>query len=389
MTTGRCSRNSLVRWLAIAAAGGLLTACTAFELAVDTTKRLPGEPEPTGSYKVGKPYRVEGQWYYPKVDYAYHERGLASWYGPNFHGKPTANGETFDMRKVSAAHKTLPLPSIVRVTNLENGRSLVLRVNDRGPFVRGRIIDLSQRAAELLGFAEQGTAKVDVRVLGEPSRQAALKLGAGNLPEFGPTPPQPSPSIEVTVERLNPVDGIAAETAPRGTGGAQPVRVASAGPTSPPPYDGMTNIQSGAAAPAPQQSPSQHPVVTYLPPTGQGGAGTAQPPAPVQATGPTEAESTRAGYRQPEPGESVQVVPVGAAPMIFVQAGAFARYDNANRLRARLTALGHPVKVTQIYITHQPMFRVRVGPLASVEMADRTLDRMVGAGYPDAHIVID
>jgi rare lipoprotein A len=194
---------------------------------------------------------------------------------------------------------------------------------------------------------------VDVRIMPEPSRQAALQLGAGNLPEFGPIPPKASPSIEVTVERLDPLDGIAAETAPRGTE-VQPVRVASAAPaspTSPPPYDGMTNIQSAAPTPRP----------------------------PAQAAGPTELE----------PGEPVQVVPVGTAPKIFVQAGAFARYDNANRLRARLTALGHPVRVTQVYITHQPMFRVRVGPLASVESADRTLDRMVAAGYPDAHIVID
>lgn len=361
MKTGWCGCNFLSRWLAIAAATTLLTACTAFELAVDTTKRAPAEPEPAGSYKVGKPYRVEGQWYYPKVDYGYQERGLASWYGPNFDGKPTANGETFDMRKVSAAHKTLPLPSVVRVTNLENGRSLVVRVNDRGPFVRGRVIDLSQRAAELLGFAEQGTALVDVRVMAEPSRQAALELGAGNLPEFGPVPPKASPSIEVTVERLDPFDGTGAETAPRGSDEVPPVRVASAAPavrSTPPPYGGMTNVQSVATVP--------------------------DKPADTAGTEPSGAGS---GPR--EISGSVQIVPVEGNPLIFVQAGAFARYDNANRLRARLAALGHPVKVTQVYVTHQPMFRVRVGPLASADAADRTLDRMVAAGYPDAQIVVD
>ena len=132
----------------------------------------------SGTYKVGKPYQVEGKWYYPKVDLAYDERGVASWYGPNFHGKKTANGEIFDMTLISAAHKTLPMPSVVRVTNLENGRSLIIRINDRGPFVRGRIIDLSRRAAELLGFSNKGTAMVQVRLLQDESRRAALEAGA-------------------------------------------------------------------------------------------------------------------------------------------------------------------------------------------------------------------
>ncbi|NIQ93995.1 MAG: septal ring lytic transglycosylase RlpA family protein, partial [Desulfuromonadales bacterium] len=146
----------------------------------------------------------------------YHERGVASWYGPNFDGRPTANGETFDMRAVSAAHKTLPLPSVVRVTNLENGRSLVIRINDRGPFVRGRIIDLSQRAAELLGFSSQGTAMVDVRLLPDASRKAALQAGAtkADMLAFGPPPPKAAPSIPVVVETLEPLDGVAIAPAP-------------------------------------------------------------------------------------------------------------------------------------------------------------------------------
>ena len=93
-----------------------------------------------GNYKVGKPYKIMGKWYYPKEDYSYSEIGTASWYGKDFHAKYTANGEIYDMNTLTAAHRTLPLPSIVRVTNLENGRSLVLRVNDRGPFAKNRII---------------------------------------------------------------------------------------------------------------------------------------------------------------------------------------------------------------------------------------------------------
>ena len=121
-----------------------------------------GNPFYGGAYKIGDPYLVEGKIYYPKANNNYNETGVASWYGKKFHKKETANGEVFDMYKVSAAHKTLPLPSRVRVTNLENKKSIILRVNDRGPFAKNRIIDLSMRAAEILGFKEQGTAQVRV-----------------------------------------------------------------------------------------------------------------------------------------------------------------------------------------------------------------------------------
>lgn len=108
-----------------------------------------------GIYKVGNPYKIMGKWYYPQEDYDYSEVGTASWYGKDFHAKRTANGEKYDMYSLTAAHRTLPLPSIVKVTNLENGRSLVLRVNDRGPYAKNRIIDVSKRASQLLGFYTQ------------------------------------------------------------------------------------------------------------------------------------------------------------------------------------------------------------------------------------------
>ena len=129
-----------------------------------------------GTYKVGKPYQIAGKWYYPEEDYDYVETGTASWYGKDFHAKYTANGEIYDMNTLTAAHRTLPLPSIVRVTNLENGRSLVLRVNDRGPFAKNRIIDVSKRAAQLLGFQTQGTAKVKVEIMAEESKNLKAAL---------------------------------------------------------------------------------------------------------------------------------------------------------------------------------------------------------------------
>jgi rare lipoprotein A len=126
-----------------------------------------------GYYKVGKPYKIKGSWYYPQQNYTYDETGLASWYGQDFHDKLTANGEIFNKNELTAAHKTLPMPSLARVTNLENGRSIVVRINDRGPYVGSRIIDLSQRAAQLLGFEGQGVAKVRVQVLADESRAIA------------------------------------------------------------------------------------------------------------------------------------------------------------------------------------------------------------------------
>ena len=131
-----------------------------------------------GVYKVGNPYQIMGRWYYPKEDYHYSEVGTASWYGDDFHAKRTANGEKYDMHTLTAAHRTLPLPSIVKVTNLENGRSLVVRVNDRGPYAKDRIIDLSKRAAQLLGYQVKGTTKVRVEIMAEESK--ALKAALLN-----------------------------------------------------------------------------------------------------------------------------------------------------------------------------------------------------------------
>ncbi len=130
-----------------------------------------------GIYKIGTPYEIEGEWYYPQEDPKYDNTGIASWYGPKFHGRRTANGEIFDMDLMTAAHPTLPMPVRAKVTNLENGRSVIVRVNDRGPFAKDREIDMSRRAAEELGFKEKGTAKVRVQYLG----RAPLYDSAGRL----------------------------------------------------------------------------------------------------------------------------------------------------------------------------------------------------------------
>src|SRR5689334_13451288 len=153
-----------------------------------------GDPVPKGggTYRVGRPYTVAGRMYVPEEDASYRADGVASWYGDDFHGRLTANGEVFDMDSLTAAHPTLPIPSYARVTNLSNGKSLVVRVNDRGPYHGNRLIDVSNKAAELLEFKGNGVAKVRVEYVGRAplegsdDRQlmATLRTGA----------PAPSPS---------------------------------------------------------------------------------------------------------------------------------------------------------------------------------------------------
>jgi rare lipoprotein A len=132
-------------------------------------------------YTVGRPYRIAGTWYYPQENWSYDQTGIASWYGEEFQGHATADGEIFDLKNLTAAHRTLPLPVVVRVTNLENGRSLKLRVNDRGPFADGRIIDVSRHAARLLGFERAGIAKVRVQIDVPDSLNVATAAGRGSI----------------------------------------------------------------------------------------------------------------------------------------------------------------------------------------------------------------
>jgi rare lipoprotein A len=188
----------------------------------------PRTPHPT--YKVGGPYTVKGVTYYPRVDYAYDHVGLASWYGEQFQGQYTANGEVFDLNGVTAAHKTLPLPSVVEVVNLQNNRALRIRVNDRGPFVEGRIIDLSRRAAQLLGFERYGTASVRVRVLKDESLYAAALAQRGMVAD-GPRPVATAAPAPVATPPVVPTP-VAQAAMPRHFFVEDPVYHVQAGPVT-------------------------------------------------------------------------------------------------------------------------------------------------------------
>jgi rare lipoprotein A len=163
---------------ALVASALVLQACASLQ---------PASPAPSASYKVGKPYQVGGIWYVPREQPDYDQVGVASWYGDAFQMKATASGELFDMNMPTAAHTTLPLPSIVEVTNLDNGRRIKVRVNDRGPFVGDRIIDMSREAARELGYERQGLAHVRVRYVGRGDLPSDRETGR-RYAQAGPLP---------------------------------------------------------------------------------------------------------------------------------------------------------------------------------------------------------
>jgi len=321
-----------------------LAGCAETQFVVHSAKRIMG-PTPDEEkadalpkdYKIGKPYQIAGAWYYPQEDFEYDETGIASWYGAKFHGRRTANSEIYNMNALTAAHRTLPMPSFVRVTNLENGRSLILRVNDRGPFARGRILDVTRRASQLLGFQKQGTARVRVQVLAD--RSQALKARLRNQTELAKV------GTPITVDRL-PKPRVQSQSLPA-PGSTQPA----------PTPESLPKVQP-AAEPVSMSDPASPPT-TEIPSASQG----FEPSGKV-----TQGKST--------------------PTHIYVQAGAFSKFDNANRVRARLAPLGD-VRLSQVLVNGKDLYRVRVGPLTSVSDADRMLVSVAENGYRNARIVID
>lgn len=181
---------------------------------VEASERVTTDRDVTkggGRQMVGDPYEIAGKWYTPRKQPDYNANGLASWYGPNFHGRRTANGEIFDQYHLSAAHPTLPLPSYARVTNRDNGRSIIVRVNDRGPFAHGRIIDLSGRAADMLGFKSRGTARVNVQYAGPAELHgqdmaylmASYREPGDTAPGIAPAAPVSAPGVMLAMNETS------------------------------------------------------------------------------------------------------------------------------------------------------------------------------------------
>ncbi len=295
-----------------------------------------GEERRDYPVKIGQPYQVGGNWFYPADERNYDEVGIASWYGPGFNGKSTANGEVYDQEMLSAAHKTLPLPSYVEVTNLENGRSVVVRVNDRGPFVTSRIIDLSKRTAEILDVHRPGKAQVRVRRIypSEPV-MAALRRGVSSPTLLAQASAAPTPPLPAVSYAQNAAPRPAAPTpAPR--------------PTLP------------ASSPAPASAAAGAIGTVALPPsTATGGA---TPPAPFQPARP---------------------VAPGMAGSSFIQVAALGDRGRAEWLKSYLASYG----AVGIEPSGTGLFRVRIGPYADAGAATEALAKVRAAGYQDAHIV--
>lgn len=321
----------------------LLAACAETQLASHVGKEASGTLYTTpefsnlGKRKVGQPYQIAGVWYHPKEDPTYDETGIASWYGPGFHGKQTANGERFDQYKVSAAHTTLPMPSLVRVTNLENGRSLVVRVNDRGPFAHGRIIDLSRRAAQLLGFEQKGTAKVRVQAIdtGDGLGGGEIQVAQAQTPAAVQSPIAASPRTAVTAQQL-PAPGE------------------------------LEQATSVAALPSVKPEPLQTRIAVPRSPSG---------PDPRLAKDADLEKTLAQGPAQPD-------------AEIFVQAGAFTERENARRLSEKLSRLAQ-TQVSPVRVQGVEFYRVRLGPIANVATADRLLDQLEKLGHTGARIVVN
>jgi rare lipoprotein A len=295
-----------------------------------------GQPVPRGggSFSIGKPYQIAGAWYTPREDPGYDRVGSASWYGELFHGRRTANGEIYDMDRLSAAHPTLPLPVYARVTNLNNGRSLVVRINDRGPYARDRIIDLSRRSAELLGFRGNGTATVRVKYL-------------GRAPLNG----------DDSYERKYLASQSWVHLAAKGKTGVDMLAMRSiAGETLPAENPEKLALQRKDAAPRAALD------ATVAIATGK--------PWSPQITGSL-----------PQPN---RVAAPANGPVI--QAGSFKNKDNAERAHQVLSAIAS-VDVAEIKVGSEVYFRVRVGPFRNAAAARAALAKVADAGYRGAKVL--
>ena len=286
-----------------------------------------------GQYKVGGPYTIDGVTYVPTEEFQHTETGVASWYGPGFHGKYTANGEVYDQSDRTAAHRTLQMPSVLRVTNLDNGQSTVVRVNDRGPFARSRVLDLSRAAAEELGMVGRGTANVRIEQLEAPSlalKQVALNGG-------GPDEQRAALSSSLTART--------------------PTMVASA----------------AAPAPAPAPPPPPTPSVTVYP----------TPPSPPAPTEPA------LGTGRPTVASiATSVTSLQPAGGFYVQTGAFSTVGNAEKQRGLVTSYGS-TEISPASSGGREVYRVRLGPYSTQEAAGMVADRLRRSGYGDARVVSD
>jgi rare lipoprotein A len=297
-----------------------------------------------GMYKIGAPYTIDGVTYVPMEEFQHAETGVASWYGPGFHGKYTANGEVYDQSERTAAHRTLQMPSVLRVTNLENGQSTIVRVNDRGPFARSRVLDVSRTAAEELGMVGNGTARVRIEQL-EMESQAMKQIA---ITGGGPDEQRAALDKYVAGRRGAPAVVATAQAAP-----------------PPPPTPSVTVYPSNPRSPA----------VAPLEASGSTGGGSGA--GGTLGTGrPTVASIASA---------AASLQPAGG---FYVQTGAFSTVANAEKQRGMITSYGS-TEISPGSSGSREVYRVRLGPYSTAEAAGIVADRLKRSGYGDARVVAD
>ena len=326
----------------------------------------------SGLRGTNKPYQVDGRWYYPHAQPDYNEVGQASWYGQQFHNHHTADGEIFDQFGLSAAHKTLPLPCIVEVTNLDNGKRMRLRVNDRGPFVGDRLIDVSRGAAEALGFRSRGLTRVRVRYIGPASALPAVQYASA------------APSSEPS-----------SEDAPPPRRHAEPVMTASDHAYEAPPAADPA-MRSGAPDPVPPPSPLMAQAGGPL--YAEASTSAAPPPSdrlgesPTPEIDPAPATTTAPMVSAPSasypPAAAAPTAPaVALGPAFQVQAAAFSSYDNAQRAVSRLTQAG-PASIRSTTTRQgQTLYRVVLAGYPDAGAAEAARAQVAAAGFGDARVI--
>lgn len=335
-----------------------LSGCTEIQVGSHLFKKAyAGNCKAEGDLKVGNPYRVDGITYSPMgSSLGYSEKGIASWYGEDFHGKASANGECYNMYAYTAAHKTLPLPSLVRVTNMENNRSIVVKVNDRGPFVRGRIIDLSYAAAQSLDVVRSGTAPVLVEAIGGPHHYVGGAKGGpagAQLANVKLGPVQSAPSLPPA---LLPDETIAED-------------LPSDAPRLPPRSLIVENAEQAAAPPSPSI-----PVPTVE-------------VAKMDAVLPTPAATL------PPPPPAVTLPASNDQPLIktniYVQVGAFGNVANAEKLLDKLRAYEPSASLSKVEASSGTLTRVRSGPYGTIGEAEAKMQALISAGFDGARLVVE
>ncbi|MDQ6974992.1 MAG: septal ring lytic transglycosylase RlpA family protein [Mariprofundaceae bacterium] len=399
-----------------------------------------------------KPYKIGGQWYYPllKAD-GYDEKGIASWYGKDFHGKKTSNGEHYDMHALSAAHPTLPMGTKVRVTNLENGKSMVLRINDRGPFVKERLIDLSYAAAKKIGYARKGTTRVRVQVTDESASEIKVTRYTPSKPlktikkrrEITVTPVRAMPEVVsvgatalAKTEARSQIEEASQSVAIKPTGYA-----ASAAPlkASPVYTTGKHHyVQLGAFSTLDRAKELQKTYLVQFPklqifttlgqipvmykvrrgPFSSRNEAEAmasrmemagitqlslakddarlasigmQLPAPISQTD-RDVKETMVPFRKiPSPlnkKTSSEAYKRPKAGKVYVQIGAFSSFERAEVVRDRYATQYASTKVYNPKVGESNIYRVRIGPISDVHKIGEMVDRLEASGIDKAIVVI-